>query len=81
MEDADVTQGDTGPHKVKINLDMLRVLVLYRVCRHVHGAHIVAKDDNGLRKGAPKLLEELSYPASLGNGVGDGSLLCFSTGA
>ena len=60
---------------------MLGALMLNRVCRHVDSANIVTKHDGGPRERSMKLLQELSEPSRLGNGVGDGTVLRFSAGA
>jgi len=42
VKDAHITEGDTLPNEVKIDLQMLGVLMLNGVRRHVDGADVVA---------------------------------------
>jgi hypothetical protein len=44
MQDTDITDGHAFPHKVKVNLDMLRALVLNEVGGEVDSADVVAVD-------------------------------------
>jgi hypothetical protein len=41
VQDADITDGHTFPHKVEVDLNMLRTLVLNEVGREVDGADVV----------------------------------------
>jgi hypothetical protein len=45
VEDANISTGDPLADKVKIDLDMLRVLVLDRVGGEVDGVDVVAEDE------------------------------------
>jgi hypothetical protein len=41
VQDADITDGHTFPHKVEVDLNMLRTLVLNEVDGEVDGADVV----------------------------------------
>jgi hypothetical protein len=48
MEDTGLTESNTIPHEVKVDFNMLRPLMLYRVGCHVGGTDVVTVDDSGL---------------------------------
>jgi hypothetical protein len=48
MEDADLTDGNVLSDKMKINLHMLRALILNGVAGEVHGADVVAVDESAV---------------------------------
>jgi hypothetical protein len=49
MQDMDITDGHTFPHKVEVDLNMLHALVLNGVGGEVDGADDVAIDEVALR--------------------------------
>jgi hypothetical protein len=49
VQDADITDGHAFPHKVEVDPDMLRALVLNGVGGEVDGADIVTVDESALR--------------------------------
>jgi hypothetical protein len=57
MQDADITDGHTFPHKVEVDLDMLCALVLNGVSGEVDGADVVAVDESALRQWSVELLK------------------------
>jgi hypothetical protein len=47
MEDFDLTQLNSIPDEMQVNLNMFRALVLNWVGREIHCIDIVTKDDSG----------------------------------
>jgi hypothetical protein len=50
VQDIDITDGLTFPHKVEVDLDRLRALVQNGVGGEVDGADIVTVDEGALRQ-------------------------------
>jgi hypothetical protein len=48
VQDADITDGNTFPNEVEVNLDMLRTLLLKGVGEEVDDVDIVAVDESAL---------------------------------
>jgi hypothetical protein len=57
VQDADITDGHAFPHKVEVDLDMFRVLVLNGVGGEVDGTDIVAVDEDALHQRSMELLK------------------------
>jgi hypothetical protein len=57
VQDTDITDGHTFPHKVEVDLDMLRALVLNGVGGEVDGADVVAVDEGALCQRRVELLK------------------------
>jgi hypothetical protein len=57
VQDADITDGHAFPHKVEVNLDMLRALVLNGVSGEVDGTGVVTVDEGALRQWSVELLK------------------------
>jgi hypothetical protein len=57
VQDADITDGHAFPHKVEVDLDMFRVLVLNGVGGEVDGTDIVAVDEDALHQRSIELLK------------------------
>jgi hypothetical protein len=57
VQDANIINGHTFPHKVEVDLDILRVLVLNRVGGEVDGANVVAVDKCALCQWSVELLK------------------------
>jgi hypothetical protein len=57
VQDADITDGHTLPHKVEVDLDMLHVLVPNGVGGEVDGADVVTVDDGALHQRSIKLMK------------------------
>jgi hypothetical protein len=57
MQDVDITDGHTFPHKVEVDLDMFLALVLNGVSGEVDGADVVAVDEGALRQWSVELLK------------------------
>jgi hypothetical protein len=81
MEDADLTDGNLLSDKMKINLHMLRALMLNGVGGEVHGADVVAVDESAARWRSLELMQELAQPGGLSHTIGDGTVLGFGAGA
>jgi hypothetical protein len=80
MEDADLTDGNLLSDKMKINLHMLRALMLNGVGGEVHGTDVVAVDESAARWQSLELVQELAQPGGLSHTIDDGTLLGFSAG-
>jgi hypothetical protein len=57
MQDADITDGHTFSHKVEVDLDMLRALVLNGVGGEVDDADVVIVDEGALRQWSMELMK------------------------
>jgi hypothetical protein len=57
VQDVDITDSNTFPHKVEVDLDMLRALVMNGVGGEVDDADVVAVDEGALRQRSMKLLK------------------------
>jgi hypothetical protein len=57
MQDTDITDGHAFPHKVEVDLDMLRALVLNGVGGEVDSADVVTVDESALRQWKVELLK------------------------
>jgi hypothetical protein len=49
VQDADITDGNTFPNEVEVDLNMLCILVLNGVGGEVDGVDVVAVDESALR--------------------------------
>ena len=79
MKHSDLAHGNTIANEVEVDLDVFGVLMLNGVRRHVDDADIVAEHDRSRRSKSMKLVEELTDPTSLGDGVSH--ITVFSFGA
>jgi hypothetical protein len=66
----DIADSNTLADEVKVDLHVLRALVLHRISGEVYYADGVALDEVGTRERAMKLLEQLTELGSLGHAVG-----------
>jgi hypothetical protein len=57
VQDVDITDSHTFPHKVEVDLDMFRALVLNDVGGEVDTADVVAVDEGALRQLSMDLLK------------------------
>jgi hypothetical protein len=57
MQDADITDDHTFSHKVEVDLDMLRALVLNGVGGEVDDADVVIVDEGALRQWSMELMK------------------------
>jgi hypothetical protein len=60
MKYTDITNSNTLPNKMEINLDMLGALMLDGVGGHVDSADVVTVDQSGFAKWRMKLQEKLT---------------------
>ena len=81
MHDADITNSNTLPHEVKINLNVHGALMLDGVGGHVDGADVVAIDQRSAPRRCMELEEKLTQPSGFGNAIGHGAILSFCTGS
>jgi hypothetical protein len=79
--DADLTDGNLLSDEIKINLHMLRALMLNGVGGEVHDADVVAVDESAARWRSLELMQELAQPGGLNHTIGDGTVLGFDAGA
>ena len=63
MHDADITNSNTLPHEVKINLNVFGALMLDRVGGHVDDADVVTIDQRSTLRRCMKLEEKLAQPS------------------
>ena len=80
MHDADFTNGNTLPHEVEIDLNVLGALMLDGVGAHVNGADVVTIDQRGAPEWSMKLEEQLSESCSLCNTIGYSPVFGLCTG-
>jgi hypothetical protein len=76
-----LTDGNLLSDKMKINLHMLRALILNGVGGEVHSADVVAVDESAARWRSLELMQELAQPDGLSHTIGDGTVLGFDAGA
>jgi hypothetical protein len=57
VQDADISDGYAFPHKMEVDLDMLRALVLNMVGREVDDIDVIAVDEGALRQRSMELLK------------------------
>ena len=62
MHEADITNSNTLPHEVKIDLNVLGALMLDRVGGHVDSADVVTIDQRGALRSSMELKEKLTQP-------------------
>jgi hypothetical protein len=75
-----MTNGNLLSDKIKINLHMLRALMLNGVGGEVHDADVVTVDESAARWWSLELMQELAQPGGLSHTIGDGMVLGFGTG-
>jgi hypothetical protein len=76
-----LTNGNLLSDEMKINLHMLRALMLNGVGGEVHGADVVAVDKSTTRWRSLELMQEMAQPSGLSHTIGDGMVLSFDAGA
>jgi hypothetical protein len=67
--------------EMKINLHMLRALMLNGVGGEVHGTDVVTVDESAARWRSLELMQELAQPGGLSHTIGDDTILGFGAGA
>jgi hypothetical protein len=75
------THGYLLTNEVKIDLDVLRPLMLNQVGGHVDRADVVVVDKGSTAKRNVEHMKKLSEPRSLSNTISDGAVLGLSAGA
>jgi CBS domain-containing protein len=81
MEDANLTDGNLLSDEMKINLHMLRALMLNGVGGEVHDTDVITVDESATRWRSLELMQELAQPGSLSHTIDDGMILGFGAGA
>jgi hypothetical protein len=81
MEDVALTDGNLYSDEMKINLHMLRALMLNGVGGEINGADVVAVDESAARWRSQELMQELEQPGGLSHTIGDGTVLGFGARA
>jgi hypothetical protein len=57
VQDTDISDGHAFPHRVEVDLDMLRVPVLNGIGGEVDGVDVVAVDEGALHQRSMELLK------------------------
>ena len=81
MQNSQITDGHPLANEVKINLNMLGMLVVDWVGGHVYCTDVVTVHQCGATERGVKLLKELAQPCGLSNNISHGAVLGFSTGS
>jgi hypothetical protein len=81
MKDTKITNCNSLPDEVKINLNVLSALMLNRVGGHVDRADVVTIHQCSTAQRGVKLLKELVQPGGLGDTISHCVILSFSTGS
>jgi len=76
-----MTKSYLFPNKMDINLNVLGASMMNRVGGEVDRRNIVTVDNRGLVNRRQELMQKLTKPGTLGDDVGNGTVLRFSTGA
>jgi hypothetical protein len=80
-EDADITDCNMLVNEVKVDLHVLRTLVLHEIGGEIHRADVVAINQRGALDGAVELLEKLAELGGLSHAFGHIAVLSLSAGA
>jgi hypothetical protein len=80
MEDTDLTDADLLSDKMKINLHMLRALMLNGVGGEVHDTDVVAVDESVPQRQSLELMQELTQLGCLSHTIGHDVVLGFRIG-
>jgi hypothetical protein len=78
MNDMYLTERHQFTNKVYVYLNMLCPSMMNRVVGEVHNKHIVTVDDSSLQNIDIELLKKIAQLVTLGRGIGDATVLCFS---
>ena len=81
MQNTKVTNGNSLPDEVKIDLNVLGSLMLNWVEGHVDGTDVVAVHQCGAAERSMQLQKKLAQPGGLSNSVGHRAILGFSAGS
>ena len=80
MKNTNITTGNPLTDEVKVNLDVLGTLMLDRVGRHVYCANVIAVDQDCKPKRSVELLQKLTHPRHLCDGVSNSTILGLCVG-
>jgi len=81
MHDADFTNGNTLPHEVEIDLNVLGALMLNWITGHIDGADVVIVDQCSSTKRCVLLKKKLVQPSRLSDCISNDAILSFGTGS
>jgi hypothetical protein len=81
MKDTEITNCNSLPDEVKINLNVLSALMLNRVGGHVGCADVVTIHQCSAAQRGVKILKELAQPGGLGDTISHCAILSFCTGS
>jgi hypothetical protein len=81
MGDMDLIDGNLLSDEMKINLHMLRALMLNGVGGEEHDADVITVDESAVWWRSLELMQELAQPGGLSHTIGNGTILGFGTGA
>ena len=75
MENTHISKSDALANKMEVDLHMLSALMLYWISREIYGADVVAEDDGSSLKRTLELVEKLTKPTGLSNGICHSAIL------
>jgi hypothetical protein len=75
MYNTDITDGNTFPDEVEIDLDMLCTLVLNGVGGEVDDTDVIVVDESALWRRSMELMQELPKPTSFIHAIGHSTIL------
>ena len=78
MKNLDVSQGDSLPDEVEIDLNVLGALMLNWITGHIDGADVVIVDQCSSTKRCVQLKKKLAQPIRLSDCISNGAILSVS---
>jgi len=81
MKNLDVSQCDSLPDEVEIDLNVLGALMLNWITGHIDGADVVTVDQCSSTKRCVQLKKKLAQPSRLSDCIINGAILSFGTGS
>jgi hypothetical protein len=79
MQNSKITNSNTLPNEVKVNLNVLSSLMLNRIGGHVDGTDIVAIHQCSAPERRVQFVKKLAQPGGLCNSIGHRAIFGFST--
>ena len=81
MKNLDVSQCDSLPDEVEIDLNVLGALMLNWITGHIDGADVVIVDQCSSTKRCVLLKKKLAQPSRLSDCISNDAILSFGTGS
>ena len=78
MKNLDVSQCDSLPDEVEIDLDVLGALMLNWITGHIDGTDVVTVDQCSSTKRCVQLKKKLAQPSRLSDCISNGAILSVS---